>query len=462
MVDYLTTATVLILFNILRFYFLKPLGFPLPSSLDRFMSSATVISEILLFPLLMLGLFWLSGYYTTSGRSSRLKDFTNSAGCSIVGVLVFFFLALLNDVLPMRRLNYELLLIFWAMLTVGVTAGRWIMHRLRKRSRARKGIMGRRTLIVGTSSEAIGLARRIADARRVMDLDIAGFVQLPDEQRAEDIDLPVYTPDDVERLVKAGKIDAIVIAPGKSTSVTLELARRYMPLDVSVMLSPDNSMPALARRGFNNVAAEPLVDISNPPMNAGVRNLKRLIDVIASASALIVLSPLLAAIAVAVKLDSPGPVFFRQKRVGYHRKPFNILKFRSMSVDAEKGSGPRLSAPDDPRVTRVGRILRKYRLDELPNFWNVVRGDMSLVGPRPEREFYLSQITERVPQCALLHRVRPGITSWGMVKFGYARNVDEMVERLRYDLIYVENVSLTVDAKILFYTVHTVVTGKGI
>ena len=180
-----------------------------------------------------------------------------------------------------------------------------------------------------------------------------------------------------------------------------------------------------------------------------------------SAVALLALTPVFAVIALLIKRDSAGPVFYRQTRVGYRKRPFGIIKFRSMRTDAESG-GPALSTPDDPRITHVGRFLRKYRLDELPQFWNVLRGDMSLVGPRPEREHYVRQIVERVPYYSMIHQVRPGITSWGMVKYGYASSVDEMIERLRYDLLYIENVSFGLDIKILFHTVNTVLTGKGV
>ena len=180
-----------------------------------------------------------------------------------------------------------------------------------------------------------------------------------------------------------------------------------------------------------------------------------------SALALLCLSPVYAAIAVAVRRDSDGPVFYRQERVGYHKKNFNIIKFRTMRPDAES-DGPALSSDSDSRVTRVGHFLRKYRLDELPQFWNVLVGDMSLVGPRPERKYYIDRIVEQAPYYALIHQVRPGITSLGMVKYGYASTVAQMVERLSYDLIYLENVSFGFDLKILLYTVRTVVKGRGV
>ncbi|MDE6315412.1 MAG: sugar transferase, partial [Muribaculaceae bacterium] len=177
--------------------------------------------------------------------------------------------------------------------------------------------------------------------------------------------------------------------------------------------------------------------------------------------ALIILSPPLAALAIAVKRSSPGPVIYRQQRMGRRKREFTILKFRSMYADAEAASGPVLTQADDPRITSVGRFMRKYRLDELPQFWNVIRGEMSLVGPRPERRIFADQIAARVPVYSAIYQIRPGITSWGMVKYGYASTIDQMIERLRYDLIYLENISVATDLKILLHTVATVIGGRG-
>ena len=183
-------------------------------------------------------------------------------------------------------------------------------------------------------------------------------------------------------------------------------------------------------------------------------------DVLFSALALIVLSPLYLAVAIAVKLSSPGCVIYKQERIGMRQRPFNIYKFRSMREDAEAG-GPALSSIDDNRVTRVGKFLRKYRLDELPQFWNVLKGDMSLVGPRPEREFFIRQIIKEAPYYNMLHQIRPGITSWGMVKYGYASTPSEMIDRAQYDLVYLMNMSILVDIKIIIYTIKTVFSGEG-
>ena len=201
------------------------------------------------------------------------------------------------------------------------------------------------------------------------------------------------------------------------------------------------------------------MELHHEPMDAWQRNSKRIADVALAALALVLLTPLMVVVASGVA-RTKGPVFFRQERLGRQGKTFNILKFRTMRSDAET-AGPQLSSEDDPRITKVGRVLRKYRLDEIPQFWNVLVGDMSIVGPRPERAFFAQQIIERAPQYRHIYKVRPGITSWGMVRFGYASTVDEMIRRMEYDMLYIENMSWRNDIKVLLYTVWTVLKGRG-
>ena len=189
-------------------------------------------------------------------------------------------------------------------------------------------------------------------------------------------------------------------------------------------------------------------------------SVKRIADVVISLLALIILSPVFLVTAIIVKCTSPGPVFYAQERIGRHGVPFMMHKFRSMYVDAE-AMGPALSKDNDPRITPFGRFMRKVRLDEIPQFYNVLKGTMSIVGPRPERQFFIDQIVKRAPEYLLLQRIKPGITSWGQVKYGYASNVDEMVERLRYDLLYLDNMTLATDMKILLYTVIIIFQGRG-
>ncbi|MCH7535309.1 MAG: exopolysaccharide biosynthesis polyprenyl glycosylphosphotransferase, partial [Bacteroidetes bacterium] len=211
---------------------------------------------------------------------------------------------------------------------------------------------------------------------------------------------------------------------------------------------------------MNTIYGTPLIEISSTIMPVWQRNVKRIIDLVVSMFVLIFCIPIFIIIAIIIKIDSTGPVFYSHERIGKNGRPFNIYKFRSMEVNAEVG-GPALSCDDDNRITRFGNFMRKTRVDEMPQFFNVIIGNMSLVGPRPEREFFINQIVQTAPHYRHLHKVLPGITSWGQVKYGYAENVDEMIERLRYDIIYIENMSLAVDFKIMIYTVLTILRAGG-
>ena len=203
---------------------------------------------------------------------------------------------------------------------------------------------------------------------------------------------------------------------------------------------------------MTSIFGAPLIEVNPQIMPAWQFAIKRAFDIVMSLVALLVLFFPMILIAVLVKMSSRGAVFFRQERIGLQGKPFHIIKFRSMVADAES-EGPQLSSSTDPRITPIGRFLRRTRMDELPQFWNVLKGDMSLVGPRPERQHFIDEITKVAPHYRHLHKVRPGITSWGQVKFGYAENVDQMLRRLKYDILYIENMSLAVDLKIIAYTI---------
>lgn len=242
----------------------------------------------------------------------------------------------------------------------------------------------------------------------------------------------------------------------------LSMVRSLYVINRPVMLPAWSLAGGLSRIKVGNVAGVPLADLTTVRISESQRNIKRVIDIGVSALALLLLSPVMAVMAILVKRDSPGPVIYSQRRIGMHCRPFMIYKFRTMWNDAEADGYPRLSSDGDPRVTPLGHFLRKYRLDEIPQFWNVLKGDMSLVGPRPEREYYEELILSRAPHYTLVHQVRPGITSWGMVKYGYATSVDQMVERLAFDMVYLENISVSLDMKIMFFTIRTVLTGQGV
>jgi exopolysaccharide biosynthesis polyprenyl glycosylphosphotransferase len=380
----------------------------------------------------------------------------------MISTLLIFFAVLINDEIPERWQNYEMILYLWLLLAVPVYLGRAVVTNSAI-NRVRSGAVSFNTLIVGSASRAVRILPKLQRYNKTNGVNIVGIVEANAKQPIKDYkDVPVYAFSELEKLVKEKEVTRFIVASQSSEiKKTGELINQLFRFDCSIYVTPDLYNLIVARPRIANIVDEPLIDISNASTPQSTRNYKRLADVVISFIALIVLIPVYLVIAWAVKRENSGSVIYSQERIGYHKHPFKIYKFRTMRIDAES-EGPSLSSDNDSRVTKVGRFLRKYRLDELPQFYNVLRGDMSLVGPRPEREYYIRQIVAKAPYYNLVHQVRPGITSWGMVKYGYATTVDQMIERLQYDLLYLDNISLQVDLKILFHTVNTVLTGKGL
>lgn len=457
--DFLSTNIAWLLFNLIRYYWFENAS--TFQSFTSFFTSPNVIAGQILFPVLMLGLYYLSGYYNKVFLKSRLQELITTSTTAFISMVLIFFIILFNDINAERVFTYELMLVLYIVLFVVVYVVRYSITRV-----ATHKIHNREwsfnTLIIGASNIAEQMEKRLREMKKSMGFNVIGYVETCEGAFHRDLNLPIYSLNEIADVCEREKVrNIIVIQHRHGIKATMSLVSNLLSLNLPIYLSPDLYQLLTSRVRMSNIIGEPLVDISKTEMSQCTLNLKRMSDVVISFFALLLISPILLVVAVAVKCSSKGPIFYKQRRIGYHKRPFDIYKFRSMYVDAEV-SGPALSTLNDPRITPVGRFLRKYRLDELPNFWNVLRGDMSLVGPRPEREYYIKQIMVKAPYYTLIHQVRPGITSWGMVKYGYASDVDGMVERLRYDLLYIENVSLLVDLKILFYTIQTVFTGKGI
>ncbi|MBQ3555293.1 MAG: sugar transferase [Bacteroidales bacterium] len=443
-------------FNIYR-YNILPLEDMYGSFLNFISTPRTVIAQIV-YPLGMMLVFYLSGYYNRVVFKSRAGEFVTTFISIAIWVLSILFFSLMNKYIY-TEYNYNLVLTLFIIGFTWVYCGRCYITSVTAK-RVHSGAIGFNTLVIGCSSGAVKLVESIKNLRYSVGYDIVGYVKLNGEENAT-TNLPAYNFEDLDEVISKNNIKKLIVAPEHNDRAkTFNIINSLYKYDLPIMLEAREYEILTSRIRLSDIYGAPFVDVSVLSLSDAEENIKRFCDIILSSIALIILSPLMLYVAIRIKLSSKGNIIYKQRRVGFKRKEFTMYKFRSMVENAEEET-PLLSSPNDKRITKFGHWLRKYRIDELPQFWNVIKGDMSLVGPRPERKYFVDKIIERAPYYSLLHRVRPGITSWGMVNYGYARNIDEMIERLKFDIIYLENMSLLIDIKILFYTVKIVFTGRG-
>ncbi len=417
---------------------------------------------IVAIPTFWLSLYAISGAYHNVYRKARMSELGQTLLITIIGVVVIFFALILDDVIQTYKNYYHLflnlfLLHFLITVTFRLILTSRNLYKLKRRD------IGFNTIIVGSNGNAISIYNEIESQPKSAFNKFVGFVHAVEYPSYK---LEKHIPNlghfsNLRHLISEMNIEEVIIATERSEHKTIELIiSEIEDTDVLIKVIPDMQDFLLGTVRTTSIYQTPLIQVSFDFMPQWQLNMKRFMDIVLSTLAIIILSPVYLFCIFGVKLTSKGPAFYFQERIGISGKIFMIPKFRSMVTGAENGT-PMLSSKNDNRVTSFGRFMRKTRLDEIPQFFSVLKGDMSLVGPRPERQYFIDQITQRAPHYRLLLKVKPGITSWGQVKYGYAENVDQMIERLKYDILYLENMSLAMDIKIMAYTLLTVMRGSG-
>ena len=417
---------------------------------------------VFLIPFLWILVYALIGTYKNVYRKSRLRELGQTLYVSVIGVLIIFFTLLLDDTIVNYKTYYHtfftlLSLHFLITATFRFILSTNIINKIHNRK------IGFNSILIGSNQKAVTLLQQMEKEFRSEGNRFIGFINV---EGNNDHLLANYLPHlggvrDLFNIIKEQKIEEVFIALESSEHENIrKVINELEDTPVIVKIIPDMYDILSGSVKMNAIFGAPVIEISPDLMPEWQTSLKRIMDIAFSLFVMIVFSPLYLFTALSVKLTSKGPLFYSHERIGLHGQPFRIYKFRSMYLNSES-DGPMLSSKDDKRVTPFGGWMRKVRLDEIPQFYNVLIGDMSIVGPRPERQYFIDQIMELAPHYRHLHKVRPGITSWGQVKFGYAENVNQMVERLKYDLIYIENMSMALDFKIMIYTVMIVLKRKG-
>jgi len=419
-------------------------------------------------PMIVVYFYWLIiftfvGMYRTWFASSRFDELSTLFKASFVGIFILFSAIFLDDYIHnVSSPNRILIFIYWGMFLVLVSSGRLFVRSFQRKLLI-KGVGRKNVLIIGFNQKAKDVHDQLLQ-HKALGLDVKGYVSSNGYKSGDNYkDINVLgSINEIEKLIDEVNAQEIIIALEKDDhDILIQLIAKCDQKNVGIKIVPDLYEILSGQAKTSQIYGMPLIDIMPQLMPEWEKKLKRLFDIIISLLILIITSPFCFIIAIVIKIDSKGPILFTQERCGQNGKVFTILKFRSMVMDAEKMSGPVWSQKDDPRITRVGKIIRRLRFDEIPQMFNVLKGEMSFVGPRPERPFFVEKLASEIPYYKRRLKVRPGITGWAQVKHKYDETLEDVKIKLKFDLFYIENMSLRMDFKIILRTIYVVLFGKG-